>query len=61
MTISGKEMLKLFLKAGWKLERTKGSHHFVSKGNLTEVIPVHSKDLKKGTEKYLFKKLKGSE
>jgi predicted RNA binding protein YcfA (HicA-like mRNA interferase family) len=29
MTISGKEMLKRYLKAGWKISRSKGSHHFM--------------------------------
>jgi len=57
MTLSGKEMLKRYLKAGWKIERTKGSHHFMSKGNATELIPVHAKDLGKGLESKLLKKL----
>ena len=57
MTISGKEMLKLYLKNGWKVERIKGSHHHMVKDGEKEIVPVHSKDLKKGIEKYLLKRL----
>jgi predicted RNA binding protein YcfA (HicA-like mRNA interferase family) len=57
MTISGKEMLKKFLKAGWTVERIKGSHHFVTKGDAFDTIPVHSKDIGKGLERKLLKKL----
>jgi len=57
MTISGKEMLKRYIKAGWKIERSKGSHHFLIKGDEVEIIPIHSKDLGKGLEAKLLKKL----
>ncbi len=58
MPISGKEMLKRFLADGWKIVRQKGSHVFLSKGDLNETIPVHgNKDLKKGLEKKLLKRL----
>ena len=58
MPISGKEMLNCYLKAGWKILRRKGSHVIVGKGNERETIPMH-KELKKGLEKYLFKRLNG--
>ncbi len=58
MPISGKEMLKLFQKAGWKVLRTKGSHVIIGKDNERETIPLH-KELQKGLELYLFKRLKG--
>jgi predicted RNA binding protein YcfA (HicA-like mRNA interferase family) len=58
MPISGKEMLKLFKKDGWKVLRTKGSHVIVGKDNERETIPMH-KELKKGLELYLYKRLKG--
>ena len=58
MPISGKEMLKLFQKAGWKVLRTKGSHVIIGKDNERETIPMH-KELKKGLELLLFKRLKG--
>jgi predicted RNA binding protein YcfA (HicA-like mRNA interferase family) len=57
MTISGKEMLRRYLKAGWKIARSKGSHHFMVKGDEVEIIPVHAKDLGKGLETKLLKKL----
>jgi predicted RNA binding protein YcfA (HicA-like mRNA interferase family) len=57
MTISGKEMLKRYLKAGWMVTRSKGSHHFMTKGDEIEIIPAHAKDLGKGLEAKLLKKL----
>lgn len=56
MPLSGKEMLKLFLKAGWKVLRTKGSHVVVGFNEDRETIPMH-KELKKGLEAYLLKRL----
>ncbi|MGV7928710.1 MAG: type II toxin-antitoxin system HicA family toxin [Spirochaetota bacterium] len=50
-------MLKLFLKAGWKVLRTKGSHVVVGFNEDRETIPMH-KELKKGLEAYLLKRLK---
>jgi predicted RNA binding protein YcfA (HicA-like mRNA interferase family) len=58
MPLSGKEMLKLFQKAGWKVLRSKGSHVIVGKDSLRETIPLH-KELKKGLELYLLKRIKG--
>ncbi len=58
MPISGKEMLRLFLAKGWKKLRQSGSHVFLAKGEKRETIPVHgNKDLKKGLEKKLLKRL----
>lgn len=58
MPISGKEMLKRYLKNGWVVIRKRGSHHILRKGDKTEVIPVHGNDdLKKGLEKKLLKTL----
>jgi len=53
--MNGKEMLKLYLKNGWILDHVTGSHHIVIKGNNSVSIPVHSKELKKGTEQKLLK------
>jgi predicted RNA binding protein YcfA (HicA-like mRNA interferase family) len=47
MPLSGMEMLKLYKKAGWTVVHQKGSHVQITKGNLTETIPMH-KELKKG-------------
>jgi predicted RNA binding protein YcfA (HicA-like mRNA interferase family) len=57
--LSGKEMLKLFLKAGWVIvpKQGKGSHVKLEKGNRTAIVPMH-RELKKGTEHGLFKELK---
>lgn len=59
--ISGKEMRKLFYKAGYDLVQGagKGSHWKLVKGNETIIIPNH-KELKKGMEHSLRKKLEES-
>jgi predicted RNA binding protein YcfA (HicA-like mRNA interferase family) len=53
---SGKEILKMYIKKGWKKIRHKGSHVIISKDSLRETIPMH-KELKKGLENHLLKKL----
>jgi predicted RNA binding protein YcfA (HicA-like mRNA interferase family) len=57
MPLSGKEMLKLYEKAGWVKTRQKGSHAIMTKAGKTEVIPIHSKELGKGIENKLLKRL----
>ncbi len=58
MPISGKKMLKMFLKDGWVLVDVNGSHHILKKDGQTASIPVHgNRDLKKGLEYSLKKKL----
>jgi predicted RNA binding protein YcfA (HicA-like mRNA interferase family) len=56
--LSGKEMTKLFLKAGWKVRHQRGSHLVVvhSTGR-HESIPQH-KELDKGMERKLLKTLR---
>ncbi len=56
MPLSGKEMMKLFLKAGYVLvPGGKGSHMKLKrKGSPTVIIPNH-KELKKGLECALHK------
>jgi len=56
MPISGKEMLKRYKKAGWKLLRQKGSHVIIDKNGERETIPMHA-ELAKGLEHYLLKRL----
>jgi predicted RNA binding protein YcfA (HicA-like mRNA interferase family) len=56
MPKSGKEMLKLYEKNGWIVLRKKGSHFILGKNNERETIPMH-KELKKGLEQYLLKRL----
>lgn len=57
MPLSGKQMLRLFQKAGWKVISQKSSHIKVGKGCLREIIPKH-KELKKGLEQDLLKRLR---
>jgi predicted RNA binding protein YcfA (HicA-like mRNA interferase family) len=56
MPMSGKEMLRLFKKAGWFEISQKGSHVKVGKNDLRETIPLH-RELKKGLEQKLLKRL----
>ena len=57
MPLSGEEMLKLYLKSGWTKVRQKGSHVIVKKdGETPETIPMH-KELKKGLEAKLLKRI----
>ena len=48
-------MVKLYLKNGWILDHITGSHHIMIKDTFSVSIPVHSKELKKGTEQKLLK------
>jgi predicted RNA binding protein YcfA (HicA-like mRNA interferase family) len=57
MPLSGDEMLKLYKNAGWTVIHQKGSHVQVEKDNLHETIPMH-RELKKGLERALLKRLK---
>lgn len=58
MPLTGKEMLKLAKKNGWQEARINGSHHIMVKEGYPPVsIPVHNKDLRKGTEQKILKDL----
>ncbi len=48
-------MLELFVRSGWTLDRTRGSHFILKKDEKTVVIPVHCKALGKGIESKLLK------
>jgi predicted RNA binding protein YcfA (HicA-like mRNA interferase family) len=58
MPMKPKEMIKLFEKNGWIKKRQTGSHVIMEKNGQVEPIPLHNKDLKKGTECTLLKRLK---
>ena len=60
MPLSGKEMLRLFEEKSWAILRQKGSHVIIGKGTERETIPMH-RELKKGLEQKLLKRLKSSE
>jgi predicted RNA binding protein YcfA (HicA-like mRNA interferase family) len=57
MPLSGKEMLKLYLKDGWFVLRQEGSHVRVKKDGMKETIPMH-KELHRGMEYKLLKTLR---
>jgi predicted RNA binding protein YcfA (HicA-like mRNA interferase family) len=59
MPLSGKAILRLYLRAGWVVLHTRGSHVKIGKGNLREIIPLH-KELARGLERRLLKRLAGS-
>lgn len=59
MPMSGKEMKVLYERQGWRELRQKGSHVIMGKGQDRETIPLH-RELKKGLEQALLKRLKGS-
>ena len=54
LPVSGKQMVKVFRKIGFQLNRQKGSHIIMSKENDILVIPNH-KTIAKGTERELIK------
>ena len=43
-----KDLMKLLQNNGWTLKRINGSHHVLQKGNQTETIPIHGKDVPTG-------------
>jgi predicted RNA binding protein YcfA (HicA-like mRNA interferase family) len=51
MNLSAKRLIKILEANGFVLKRTRGSHHiFYNTATSTTVpVPLHSKDLKKGT------------
>jgi len=57
--LSGKELVRLFEKEGWIVLRQKGSHVIMGRGSERETIPMH-RELKRGLEQKLLKRLKGS-
>ena len=50
-SISGKKLCKVIEKFGWTLSRIKGSHHIYYQPETKRrvVIPLHKRDLPKGT------------
>ncbi len=58
MPLSGKDMVRLYVAAGWQIVGQRGSHVKLRLGNATEIVPLH-KELKKGMEAKLMKTLRG--
>jgi predicted RNA binding protein YcfA (HicA-like mRNA interferase family) len=47
--MTGKEIIKLLERHGWKIIRVAGSHHRMGKGGARTTVPVHGKrDIGKG-------------
>lgn len=57
MPITPKEMIKILKDNGFEEIRQNGSHKFLvnKKTNKMTTVPMHCKDLKKGTENAIFK------
>ena len=56
MPLTGKEMLRLLKKNGWKELRQEGSQHIIEKDGAIIVVPVHAnQDLGKGLEQRILK------
>jgi len=51
MNLSPRFLISVLENHGFVLKRSKGSHHlfYNAQTNKTVVVPVHAKDLKKGT------------
>jgi len=54
LPVSGKQMVKVFRKTGFQVDRQRGSHIVMSKGDVILVIPNHA-TVAKGTERGLTK------
>jgi len=54
LPVSGKQMVKVFIKVGFQIDRQRGSHIVMSKGDAMLVIPDHE-TVAKGTERALIK------
>ncbi len=44
-----RDIIRALQRAGFVEDRQKGGHKIFKKGNLRVTVPVHAKDLKKGT------------
>lgn len=53
--LKSKQVIKVLEKAGFAFARQKGSHAMYVKENLGVTIPIHNKELKKGTLKSIIK------
>lgn len=56
--MTGKQMIKKYEQNGWKVANTEGSHYKMKKNDQTEIIPHHTKELRKGLQEYLLKRLR---
>lgn len=47
--LKSREFIRALHKAGFIEHRQRGGHKIFKKGNLRVIVPVHPRDLKKGT------------
>lgn len=52
-----KQLIKIMKENGWTIKRIKGSHYVMEKDGEIEIIPFHNKDLKRGLEQSILKRL----
>jgi len=57
ITMTGKQLKKLLVEAGWQLDRISGSHHIMIREGCRSIpVPVHgSTDLPKGLVNAILK------
>lgn len=56
-SLKPKEVIKVLEKAGFSFIRQKGSHRIYIKNNIGITIPLHNRDLKKGTLRHIIKQV----
>jgi predicted RNA binding protein YcfA (HicA-like mRNA interferase family) len=56
MPVKDKDLLKLLKQNGWTEVRIHGSHHILRKGDKTETVPVHGKDVPTGLLEAILKR-----
>lgn len=54
--MTDKDLLKLLKQNGWVVDRIHGSHHVLKKGDQTETVPVHGKDVPTGLLNKILKR-----
>ncbi|WFN36983.1 type II toxin-antitoxin system HicA family toxin [Methanomicrobium antiquum] len=54
LPVSAKDMIRVFSKIGYQIDRQKGSHIVMSRGEDILIIPNHN-PVSKGTERELIK------
>jgi len=54
-SLKPKEVVKVLIVLGYALARQKGSHQVYVKGESIIVVPMHNKDMKKGTLNQIVK------
>ena len=51
-----KDLIKKLEQDDWTIDRISGSHYIMKKGDKTEVIPMHNKDMKPGILNAILKR-----